>query len=419
MATNKLNALVVDNAHRKGEPVLLGDGGGLYFRKQTSDGAAWTLRYSFAGKERWLSLGNYPDMSLAVARIEARGQRVLVDRGIDPAAERRKQKEEHSRRDSFKNLCEMWFKAEVEGRVKHTEVPRRYLDKYLIPKLGRKIAADVTAQDLAELLDREKQRAPAATNDLLRFARRIFAFGVRRQVLRNNPAADLSPRLDGGGIEHGRERALTLRELAELFEAIRNTPTFGGENLLAIKLLLALCVRKGELIGARWSEFDLDGETDAGPAWRIPASRTKTGENLDIPLVPDVIVWLKGLQQVAAGSEWVFPKRRRHRAQRVAHMGIDTLNVAVARVEHGLPPFTLHDLRRTARTQLAALGVRREVAEKCLGHKLQGVEGTYDRHDYFKERRLALTQWTNLIVDAERPCQKITPIRVRLIGSNM
>jgi integrase len=77
----------------------------------------------------------------------------------------------------------------------------------------------------------------------------------------------------------------------------------------------------------------------------------------------------------------------------------------------GLPHFTLDDLRRTARTHLAALGVRREVAERCLGHKLKGVEGTYDRHDYFNERRLALSQWTRLIVDAERGKSTVTPIR--------
>jgi integrase len=80
-------------------------------------------------------------------------------------------------------------------------------------------------------------------------------------------------------------------------------------------------------------------------------------------------------------------------------------------VKQGLPHFTLHDLRRTARTHLAALGIRREVAERCLGHKLRGVEGTYDRYDYFEERRSALGQWTQVLEDAERGIRKVTPIR--------
>jgi integrase len=84
------------------------------------------------------------------------------------------------------------------------------------------------------------------------------------------------------------------------------------------------------------------------------------------------------LRVLAAASEFVFPKRRRDRRHRMAHVGLDTLHVALLRVARGLPHFTLHDLRRTARTHLAALGVRREVAERCLGHKLKGVEGTDD-----------------------------------------
>jgi integrase len=204
---------------------------------------------------------------------------------------------------------------------------------------------------------------------------------------------------------------LSSDELVQLFEKIRATPNFGDNNLLAIKLLLALCVRKGELLGARWSEFDLDGGTHAGAIWHLPGSRTKTGESLDIPLAPVVVEWLIALRTLAAGSDYIFPKRRRDPRERVPHVGIDTLNVALQRVKHGLAHFTLHDLRRTARTHLAALGVRREVAERCLGHKLRGVEGTYDRHDYFKERRAALAQWSTLIRQAESGEHKVVHLR--------
>ncbi|HEY4339119.1 MAG TPA: hypothetical protein VGM97_04150 [Steroidobacteraceae bacterium] len=106
---------------------------------------------------------------------------------------------------------------------------------------------------------------PTVANDLLRFARRIFSFGVRRQVLTINPVAEFSPRLDGGGPEKSRSRALSHQELIGLFESIRETESFGGDNLLAIELLLALCVRKSELLGARWAEFDLQGDLRVGP----------------------------------------------------------------------------------------------------------------------------------------------------------
>lgn len=420
MGRAKLTALAVERAHRSGETVLLSDGDGLYLRKQTRDGASWTLRYRFAGREHWLTLGNYPDMALAQARVEARQARVLLDRQQDPLSVRRAALAEERRKGSFKALCEDWYRAEVQARrLKHPAVPRRHLDLYLLPKFGRFAASDITPADIARLLDELKGRAPTAANDLLRFTRRIFAFGVRRRYVLSNPAADFSPRLDAGGIERPRSRALSFDELAQLFEKIRATPNFGEDNLLAIKLLLALCVRKGELLGARWAELDLDGGTQAGAVWHLPASRTKTGDSLDVPLAPVVLEWFGALRVLAAGSDYVFPKRRRDPRERVPHMGIDTLNVALLRVRHDLAHFTLHDLRRTARTHLAALGVRREVAERCLGHKLRGVEGTYDRHDYFKERRVALAQWAELLLVAECGERKVAPLRRRHLAGQL
>ncbi len=414
MARAKLTGLAVERAHRSGERLLLSDGDGLYLRKQTRDGASWTLRYHFAGREHWLTLGHYPDMPLAQARIEARQARVLLDKQQDPLSVRRAAEAERRRRGSFRELCEEWYRNEITGRgLKHPSVPRRHLDKYLLPKLGRTAASDVTPADIARVIDELKGRAPTAANDLLRFTRRIFAFGVRRRMVPNNPAADFSPRLDGGGTERPRSRALSLDELAQLFEKIGETPSFGADNRLALKLLLALCVRKGELLGAQWEEFNLDGNTPLGAVWHLPASRTKTAAPLDIPLVPGVVGWLREIKTLDPGSEYLFPKRRRDRRERVPHVGLDTLNVALHRVGHGLPPFTLHDLRRTARTQLAALGIRREVAERCLGHAIRGVEGTYDRHDYFKERRAALEQWTALLIEAERGVRKVAAIGER------
>jgi len=121
--------------------------------------------------------------------------------------------------------------------------------------------------------------------------------------------------------------------------------------------------------------------------------------------------WLNAPHALAAGSEYVFRKRHRDPPERVPHMEIDTLNGALLRVKHGLPHFTLQGLRPTARTHLAALGVRREVAERCLGHKLRGVESTCDRHDYFRERRAALARWAQVLLDADNGLSNVTPLR--------
>ena len=125
MARAKLTALSVERAHRSGESVLLSDGDGLYLRKQTRDGASWTLRYHFAGRQHWLTLGNYPDMPLAQARIEARQARVLLDKRQDPLAVRRAALAEERQKVLFKSLCEDWYRAEVLRRAGSSTPPCR------------------------------------------------------------------------------------------------------------------------------------------------------------------------------------------------------------------------------------------------------------------------------------------------------
>jgi integrase len=393
MAADRLTAIQVERAHRLGMPTMLPDGQNLYFRKQTPSGASWAFRYRFAGRPRLMALGNFPDMSLREARVEARRARVLLDKGVDPMADRRARLQAARKNGSFRQLAEEWYATEIsQGPIKHPQVARRHLDRYLLPALGSKLAIEVTADDVAKMLDRMRAEYPTAANDLLRYTKRVFEFGVRRQIVHSNPAAFLTPRRDAGGAEKPRTRALSEAELRNLFDAIGRTSSFGEPNALAIKLLLSLCVRKSELLTAKWPEFDLAGNTAQGPVWRLAGGRTKTGTSLDIPLSPTAVSWLERLRSIGGDSAYVFPRRRHAKRSRYAHVGTDTLNAALSQLAHGLDPFTVHDLRRTARTMLAEHGVSFEVAERCLGHKLHGVAGIYNTHDYFDERREALAR---------------------------
>lgn len=408
-SANLLTDPVVKRLLKK--PGMHSDGHGLYLRVREGGGGSWTLRYKKHGKDRWMDLGNPQDTSLADARRAARAERVKLDAGRDPLAERRSADAEARKRGSFSELAEAWYSAEVEKRLKHPEVVRRALDNYLLPKLGRTPASEVRPADCSAVLEAVREEFPATANDLLRYMRSIFAFGIRRHRVEHSPVASFSARLDAGGKEEPRTRALSRVELGQLFEAIRKEPTFGGDNLLIVRLLLALCVRKGELLAARWEEFDLDGATDDGPVWHLPANRSKTGQGIDIPLSPEVVGWLRTSKELAAGSEWVFPSRRRDRRRRYQHVGIDTLNAALTRVVHKLEPFTIHDFRRTARTQLAELGVAPHIAELCLNHKPKGIEATYNRHSYFAQRRAALESWATVLAQTESGTTNVVPIR--------
>jgi hypothetical protein len=140
MASGKLNSLSIERAHRFGGPVLLSDGDGLYFRKQTREGAAWLFRYRLAGRERWMTLGNFPDMSLATARTEAREKRLMLDKRRDPLFAKQEVEEAQGAaiaaqkaRQTFRDLAEDWYGTEIDPRrLKHPKVPRRYLEELLV-----------------------------------------------------------------------------------------------------------------------------------------------------------------------------------------------------------------------------------------------------------------------------------------------
>jgi hypothetical protein len=143
MSNVRLNALSVERAFRNDPRFLLNDGEDLYLRKQAKSGAFWTLRYRFAERNRWMTLGHYPDMNLATARAEARAKRILLDKHQDPLDERRaalqSKREANNRvRSSFKALADEWFETEIRGRIKHPQVPQRYITKHLIPAFGSK-----------------------------------------------------------------------------------------------------------------------------------------------------------------------------------------------------------------------------------------------------------------------------------------
>jgi hypothetical protein len=128
MASGKLNSLSIERAHRFGGPMqLLSDGDGLYFRKQTREGAAWMFRYRFAGRERWMTLGNTPDMSLAAARIEAREKRLMLDKRRDPLFAKQEAEEAQraaiaaqKARQTFRDLAEDWYRTEIDPRPQLT-----------------------------------------------------------------------------------------------------------------------------------------------------------------------------------------------------------------------------------------------------------------------------------------------------------
>ncbi|BDI05921.1 hypothetical protein CATMQ487_28910 [Sphaerotilus microaerophilus] len=189
---------------------------------------------------------------------------------------------------------------------------------------------------------------------------------------------------------------LTRQELHLLLNAPMRRP-----NALAIRILLGTGVRGAELFTARWEDVHLDEAR-----WHIPAS--KTGTSMDVPLAPAVVDWFRELRTLASQSDFVLPARASSRAKRNGgdtYLGKGTVHRAImywlALHKPKVRRFTPHDLRSTMKSHMRALGVPRDVSEMCLNHKLSGVEGIYDQHSYYPERRQALLTWAQFLITCE------------------
>ena len=340
-----------------------------------------------------MELGQFPVTTLAIATAQAAQIKLDVKQGIDPLAER--DRGDRTRLQSVNDLAEDWL-AERDKRLKNPQIPRRVYTKEIAPIIGSLSIEQVNPRDIRTIIQRiADSNRPTIANDCLLYCKQLFKHAVKLDLRTSNPAEAFSLD-DAGGAEKSRTRALSLEELEQVFQVFRdNTDQFARENYLAVALLVVLGVRKLELIGAKWEEFDLPNAL-----WKLPKERSKMGEAITIPLPPQVIEWLEELRTRSYGKEHVFPKRRA--SERNGHISPDTLNAAIQKLftqdKMPVPYFTVHDLRRTCRSLLASQGVPAHIAERCLNHKLKGVEGIYDRYDYLDERREALQVITERVL---------------------
>jgi integrase len=402
--TNRLTDKEIRGLIAARQPFEKADGNGLWLRlREDAATPVFRFRYRYAGKARVQVLGSYGDISLADARKTAKGLRARVTLKHDIAAEAEQRERDRQAADdaniyTVAKLADEFFKRKIMGHVKHPNIVRARIEKDIKPNIGRLPVVDVKPRDVRQMLETVAARTKTVANDVLRVTLRIFNEAVKDGVIEYNPAAAFDY-TDAGGEEKARERALSRDELVKFFTAMRKTPGFSVENLHTFKLLLLLAVRKGELVMARVAEFDLKRAM-----WALPAERTKTGAAIDIPLPAPAVASLRELIRFGEGSPYLLPARKAQ-DRMLPHIHENTLNVALSKVRKHMPGvenFTIHDLRRTARTHLGKLNVAPHIAEKCLNHKTKGVAGTYDRHDYFDERREALAKWATFVEGCEK-----------------
>lgn len=366
----------------EGKRHILWDKGGLGIRFGEKH-KIWVFRYSFEGRRLMMTLGEYPAKSLEEARKEAAEAALKVKRGVDPAAEKKMAREARIAAPTVEQFVNEIDTFELAQKKSGKET-KRLLDYDVVPVWGKRKVADIKRRDIVLLLDGIRKRAPITANRVHSALSRLFNFAAERGVIEDSPCTRIrKPK------ETAKSRTLTDDELKRLWAALdlnNKAVDIYAITKLALKMILLTGQRPGEVCGMTWDEID-------GDIWTIPAERMKGKEPHSIPLTSMVLEIIEQARAYSNGSPYVFCSTRKDSAP----VTPGALSHAILRhweEEMGFEePFTPHDLRRTFRTRLAELRIDDIVAEKVIGHKLQGMLGVYNRHDYENEKREALEKW--------------------------
>jgi integrase len=385
----------------------LHDRDGLYLWVYGDGRKYWRLRYRLGGKEKSLSLGVYPAIGLSKARLRAQAERDKLACDLDPAAERRakKARDQIAAANSFGAVAREWYDKQLHIWVPHhaADVLRR-LENNIFPHIGRLPIGDIEAPDLLYALRViEKRGSHDLAHRVLQMCGQIFRYGVATGRCKHDP----SPDLRGALTPHKKKNqsAVSPEELPALMRAIATYNKHGSQQTrLALQLLAMTFVRTNELIGATWSEFDLEGGI-----WIVPAERMKMRTAHVVPLAGQVLDILNELKTIAGDSRYLLPGLNPEKP-----ISNNTMLFALYRLGYK-GKMTGHGFRAVASTLLNETGFRADVIERQLAHcERNEVRGAYNRAEYLPERKEMMQWWADYLERLTRGANVI-PIGAKAI----
>ncbi|UOA32551.1 Prophage integrase IntA [Sulfitobacter sp. DSM 110093] len=390
----------------------ISDGGqeGLFLIVQPSGSKSWALRYRSVGKPVKLTLGAWPAMSLAKARAAAAEALEAAKSGDDPAAKKRAEKAARlevdlSERDKVKTLIGQYDNLRLKGLRSRATV-RRELDRFVVAAWGERDIHTIAKRDVIDLLDGIAESGRAVTANRVRaYLNTFMNWCVERDILAMSPATGVKRVVK----EASRERVLSDDEIRWLWRACDELDLWGPFT----KTLLLTGQRLGEVAGMREAEI-------TSATWHLDAKRTKNGRAHDVPLSEAALDVLASTMKIK-GAGYLFTTTGASALSNF-HRGREAVAakmVEIAAKERGepveIPHWTFHDLRRTAATGMARLGIPVRVTEAVLNHVSGtggGIVAVYQRHDYADEKRAALDAWTRYVVSiVEGRAENVIQIR--------
>ena len=370
--------------------VRLADAGGLYLEVQPAGGKHWRWKYRYGGKEKRLSLGTYPSVTLAKARLARDSARRTLADGVDPVQAKSDAKLAQRLRlgTSFEAVARAWLEDWKGPRSpRHADYVLRRLESDVFPVLGRKPVGEVTAPQLLAMAKRiESRGAIDIAKRALQTCGQVLRYAVAHGQLERNPAADVKP---GDTLKPRRKSNYARLDVKEVPTLLRKIDAYQGTptTRLAMMLMALTFVRTGELIGARWGEFDLECAE-----WRIPPERMKMRTPHIVPLSRQAVEVLATLNEQRRGvTDLLFPGERDHEKS----MSNNTILKALERMGYK-GRMTGHGFRGIASTVLHELGHRHDVIELQLAHlERNSVSAAYNHATYLKERRELMQAWAD------------------------
>lgn len=357
----------------------------------------WFASYRVAGRRVFETLGSFALIpKVEAARQLARDSMQRAEQGIDPAEERRRLEEEERReaeaeearrRDTLGAAIDRYLSRYAVKRMRADTFAetKRTLERDVKPELGARPIREIGRREVRELLERIVERgSPSQANHVFAYLRALLNWAARNDLIEASPARALEMPAPAGE----RDRVLSDDEIRLFW---RGCDAIGWPFGPLFQVLLLTAQRRGEVAEATWPEFDLEKAI-----WTLPGERAKNGKAHLVHLSGRAVEIVKGLPQIGekgflfttTGDSPVsgFGRARERLAEAIAE-------IAKEKIE----PFTLHDLRRTAATGMAGLGIAPHVVDKVLNHvsgAIRGVAAVYNRHAYLDERRSALEAWS-------------------------
>ena len=386
---NKLKASQVKAAQFSDRPFKLSDGGGLYLHVQKS-GKYWRQKYRFMGKERVFSIGVYPQISLADARLGRDRAKEQINRNIDPVDHRRSfgtglDPRVHDL--TFRGVALDWYHARHIHDVVRSHAERNLgrLEHYVFPHIGRRPITELTPPEVLNLLRRLENKGIVETAHRVKsLIGQIMRHGVASGMCQRDVTTDLRGALRTTKVKH-HPALVTPEALGELLRAIdgyAGRPTTCG----ALRLAPLVFLRPRELRTARWEDIDLNRGV-----WEVQA---KGNVQLLVPLARQAIDILEEMQALNGRWDYVFPATTsKHRP-----MSDNTITAALKRMDFG-GEMTGHGFRAAARTLLVErLRFRVDIVEMQLAHSVRDVHGrAYNRAEWLEDRQEMMQAWADYL----------------------